>query len=207
MQRMRTAAVLVAAIAGIGLSGCVAGDPPMSDTPSPASTLPPGVQDVPLADWTPEPNPQDDERMRYPCEAGAETTPFGCVVYVSTGGHDGAQEMPWLVSRPLLVRFGLPLNPDLDNGANLSMGVSTPCNGLNIALLGEGDTLTPTVEGPMMTLMGCAGSASAAESWAIEFISRPMTYTLEGSTLTLTSGDDEVVFAGQPLEAARTNGG
>lgn len=187
--------MLVAVALLLALGGCAAGTP----EPTPTPTAPPGVQDVPLAEWTPEPAPSDDERTRYPCDAGADPTPFGCVLYTSTGGSDGGEPMPWLTSRPLLVRFSPPMNPDYDNGANLAIGVATPCNGLTISLLLEGDTLTPTVAGPMRTLMGCMGAETAAESWAIDFISRPMTFTLEGGALVLRSGDDEVTFEGTPI--------
>ncbi|NQX28160.1 META domain-containing protein [Microbacteriaceae bacterium VKM Ac-2854] len=189
--------MLVAVALVLAVSGCSAAT--SEPTPTPTSTLPPGVQDVPLAEWRPEPAPSDDDRMRYPCDAGAEPTPFGCVLYTSTSGSDGAEPMPWLTSLPLLVRFSPPMNPEYDNGANLAIGVATPCNALNISLLLDGDTLTPTVAGPMMTLMGCMGATAAAETWATDFISRPMTFTLDGSTLVLRSDDDEVTFEATPI--------
>jgi heat shock protein HslJ len=196
MRRMLAAALL---LLGTGLSGCVGA------TPEPEPTLEPTPTDVALADWQPgQPSGELPDTCYWDAEA---SQPFGCTSFLSTDGSSNGREQAWLAAGGLRVHFAgpsdalpsAPGDPVLPQ-PNLAIGLATPCNSLGINVLMASDTLTPTDAGPMQTLMACSGALGESEAWASTFITRPMTFTLDGSTLVLRSGEDEVTFEGTPID-------
>ena len=94
---------------------------------------------------------------------------------------------------------GAPTPAVTDAGAQITFGEdgtvtgSSGCNGFGGKYIVEGDQIT--FSEIVSTLMACDDARMAQEAAVLAVLSATATYTIEGSTLTLTNNDVVLVFA------------
>lgn len=166
----RWRAPLLAAVGILVMCGC-SSPAPVSESvqtesaPQPTQTRPARPSPAPAPTGNPIPT---EPNALFP-------DPSGDYVYVSTGGSDKTGELDWLSDDPLTFQFSAPLS---------FLGVSTPCNAAGGPYVVEGHTIRLT-GGPNLGLMGCGTVRAERQEWAVAFISRPFTGSIDGSVLTL----------------------
>ncbi|WP_203757938.1 META domain-containing protein [Cellulomonas chitinilytica] len=125
------------------------------------------------------------------CGDGAGSAPSLCGTFVSVSGTDGGADVAWLASDPLTVEV------DARDGS-ATLAVATPCNAIDVPVEVTGSTLVPDVENTTVGAKGCLGEASAQEAWTRALVAQPLTYELDGDTLTLSTPDAAVVLERRP---------
>ena len=114
------------------------------------------------------------------------------------GSHDSAVDPSALVGKTYLTNDAG--NQSIPGGGPLvlsfpdanTVSANAGCNGLGGPVTFEGDTLTA---GRLMgTMMACPPPRDGADAWVTDLLSAPLTWSLEGRTLTLARGDRTVVL-------------
>jgi hypothetical protein len=121
------------------------------------------------------------------CDPADVPSPLACATFTSTSGTQGGVSVPWLATDPVRIQL-------VSVGDTPALVVDTPCNTLDVPVALAGRALVPDTDRIAVTAMGCLGDGGDREAWATKVVSRPMTYRLDGSRLTLTSGDVRLVL-------------
>lgn len=124
------------------------------------------------------------------CDPAGLPPELACADFTSTSGTDHGEPVDWLASDPLRVEL-MAMND------TATLVVDTPCNTLNVPVEVTDSTMVPHADQIAMTAMLCQGSAGEQEAWALDLFSRPLTYRVEGRTLTVDSDGARIVFERQ----------
>ena len=112
--------------------------------------------------------------------------PFDCAPYRSSAGRDGSgNPVEWLSANPITVTV-------TEQNDTSTLVVSTPCNAINVPVTITSKLISPKADELTSGAMGCSSPKSDYESWTRNFISEPMTFSLNGDQLTLKNSMGEI---------------
>ena len=120
------------------------------------------------------------------CKAEENMRPFDCAPYRSSAGRDGSgNPVEWLSANPITVTV-------TEQNDTSTLVVSTPCNAINVPVTITSKLISPKADELTSGAMGCSSPKSDYESWTRNFISEPMTFSLNGDQLTLKNSMGEI---------------
>lgn len=153
----------------------------------PGETIPPGP--------TGSPTTLSQPPAVCPAGAGRGVAPgpwygaaaLACRKFTSTWGYARGQNMYWLTSTPLHLRF------DTMNGS-LVLVVRMPCGVLNVPVSVDDFGLVPDATRMAESADGCAGPDSEHRNWTTTYFKAPAVYHLDSSELVITSDLGQIRF-------------
>jgi heat shock protein HslJ len=119
------------------------------------------------------------------CAAFLPSAP--CTTYTSISGTTNGQDIPWVTSSLKAALVSV-------DGQQLLVSVRTGCGPLSGTAQITGNTLTVT--DIAIGASGCTDATGEQQSWAIDFLKRPIEMTFSQGTLLWKSGTDSLSFKG-----------